>query len=24
VDAHEVFNDDCHLVKGEPDWTLTW
>ena len=22
-DAHEVFNDDCHLVKGEPDWTLT-
>src|ERR1039458_5752168 len=23
-DAHEVFNDDCHLVKGEPDWTLTW
>ncbi len=22
-DAHEVFNDDCYLVKGEPDWTLT-
>ena len=23
-DAHEVFSDDCHLVKREPDWTLTW